>query len=558
MLNELRKVELLLCLLLCLGGSAAAQMFYAASEPTQQLDLVNFTTGTVTDIFDVGNRPDSLVVNTQGQILYTVSSAGTLQMFDPKTGTNSVLWNFGQASPRDMLFEPGGASVLISLYATAQLARYNLTTGAITIFPQKIQHLGSSLDGLAYDPAGNLYAVVSHNTVCQLDPNTGAILQTLALEPHNAVNGGDGMVYDAFTKNLWVSHDGTLGNGLIEIPLTQSTPPVLGTPILLQTGNLHVPDGIISDGKGSLYIGEGLQFLTQYDIASDTIVRRVLVPGIDSAAFAPVNFTAALSPASATVLDGDTVAYTLNVTTADGSSPALQVTCNGLPSPGICNAPATVGVGQTPVQVESQSLAVGSYNFTVSVTDGIVIQKSSGQLTVGDFGAALGSNTLTVPVGQSGTVGASITGTNGFSDTVSLSCTSPTGATCSFTPATVNASAAGTPATLTVSVAARPASNLRRAGIGSPLLGMLTMASGMFLILCTPGAFNKTGMRRRWLSIALLMMGVLCVASCGGSSGSSTGGTGGGPSQPTTFTVSVQATAHAVTKNIGNVTVTVP
>jgi sugar lactone lactonase YvrE len=278
MLNELRKVELLLCLLLCLGCSATAQMFYAASEPTQQLDLVNFTAGTVTDIYDVGDRPDSLVVNAQGQILYTVSSAGTLQMFDPKTGTNSELWNFGQASPRDMLFEPGGASVLISLYATAQLARYNLTTGAVTIFPQKIQQLGSSLDGLAYDPAGNLYAVVSHNTVCQLDPNTGAILQTLALEPHNAVNGGDGMVYDAFTKNLWVSHDGTLGNGLIEVPLTQSTPPVLGAPILLQTGNLHVPDGILSDGKGSLYIGEGLQFLTQYDIASDTIVRRVQVP----------------------------------------------------------------------------------------------------------------------------------------------------------------------------------------------------------------------------------------------------------------------------------------
>jgi hypothetical protein len=87
---------------------------------------------------------------------------------------------------------------------------------------------------------------------------------------------------------------------------------------------------------------------------------------------------------------------------------------------------------------------------------------------------------------------------------------------------------------------------------------MLTLASGMFLILSVPGAFNQKGMRRRWLSISLLMIGVLCVASCGGSSGSSNGGTGGGPSQPTTFTVSVQATAHAVTKNIGNVTVTVP
>jgi len=94
-------------------------------------------------------------------------------------------------------------------------------------------------------------------------------------------------VYDPFTKNLWIAHDGTLGNGLIEVPLTESNPPRLGTPIWLQTGNIRVPDGIVSDSAGNLYIGEGLQFLTLYNIASDTIVKRVKVKGIDSAVFVP-------------------------------------------------------------------------------------------------------------------------------------------------------------------------------------------------------------------------------------------------------------------------------
>ena len=286
MLKNARSAACFTLVMLALVSTSFAQMFYATGETTQRLDSVNFTTGTVTDIYDIGGRPDSLLVTSGGQILYTVSSLGTLQMFNPTTKLDSILANFGTANPRDMVFDPSGTSILISLYGSGRLARYNLVTGTVTIFPAK-GRIGRTLDGLAYDPAGNLFAVVSHNTLCQLNPNTGAILQTLVLEPHLNSNGGDGLVYDSYTKNLWLTHDGTLGNGLIEIPLTESNPPVLGTPILLQTGNLHVPDGIISDGKGNLYIGEGLQFLTQYSIPSNAIVKRLLVKGIDSAEFAP-------------------------------------------------------------------------------------------------------------------------------------------------------------------------------------------------------------------------------------------------------------------------------
>jgi streptogramin lyase len=271
----------LLCVL-ALVDVSTAQLFYSASEPTQQIDLVNFTTGAVTNLHKVGSRPDSILVR-NGKILYTVSPRGTLEQFDPTTKTNKILATFPNGGPRDMVYEPGRNSILIALYTTARLARYNFNTGSVTVFPTT--KIGSSVDGLAYDPAGNLYAVVSHNTICQLNPNTGAILQTLVLEPHNKVNGGDGLLYDNFTHNLWTAHDGTKGNGLIQIPLTATKPPRLGSPIFRQTGKIHVPDGIISDGVGNLYIGEGLQYLTQYSIAKDAIIKRVLVKGIDSPAF---------------------------------------------------------------------------------------------------------------------------------------------------------------------------------------------------------------------------------------------------------------------------------
>jgi streptogramin lyase len=271
----------LLCLL-GLAGVSNAQLFYSASEPTQRIDQVNLTTGEITRLHDVGSRPDSILVR-NGKILYTVSPRGTLEQLDPTTRVNKVLATFPSGGPRDMVYEPGRNSILIALYTSARLARYNLNTGAVTVFPSK--KIGSSVDGLAYDPAGNLYAVVSHNTICQLDPKTGAILQTLVLEPHNKVNGGDGLLYDNFTHNLWAAHDGTQGNGLIEVPLTATKPPRLGSPIFRQTGKIHVPDGIISDGVGNLYIGEGLQFLTKYNIPKDAVIKRVLMKGIDSPAF---------------------------------------------------------------------------------------------------------------------------------------------------------------------------------------------------------------------------------------------------------------------------------
>jgi streptogramin lyase len=269
----------------CLGLAVqvSAQAAYATSEPGKKLYKVDLSTGVLQVLFNIlDGRPDSLIVNNQGQILYSVPKKtvpvityGYIGLFDPATGVNTIL--VSGIYLRDLVLEPGGMSMLIGQSSPGAILRFNFVTGTLTTVAKKL----GSVDGLAYDPAGNLFAVIQHNLIAKINPNTGAILKTLVLEPHYRINGGDGMTYDPYTGNLWVSHDGTLGNGLIEVPTN------LSGFTLFQTGNIRAPDGVVSDGKGNLYIGAGLQKLVIYNIPTNTITNAIKVPGIDDVVLVP-------------------------------------------------------------------------------------------------------------------------------------------------------------------------------------------------------------------------------------------------------------------------------
>jgi sugar lactone lactonase YvrE len=281
--------------LLGLVASAVAQQLYATSETTGNLDLINLATGSVTSIYTAAGRPDSVVLTTQGQLIYDLSLQGILALYDPVAKTNTVLAS-GLKSPRDLAFDVPTAcnpkananTVLVAEYSIGQIIRYNLTTHTFVKLGKQLgsKTNGFAVDGLAYDPQGDLFAIVSHNTIVQLDPCTGVVLKTLVLEPHYRVNGGDGIVYDTYSGQLWITHDGTdNAKGLIEVPTD------LSSFSLFQVGQIPVPDGIVSDGKGNLYIGAGLQRLMVYNIPSDTLLhpaaKSLVVAGIDSLVLIP-------------------------------------------------------------------------------------------------------------------------------------------------------------------------------------------------------------------------------------------------------------------------------
>jgi Big-like domain-containing protein len=311
--------------LIALVTASRAQQFYATSETTGQLEIVDLPNKTITTVYTATGKPDSVLVNSKGQLIYDLSPEGILALYDPATNTNTVLLS-NLKSPRDLLFDvptpcnpnANANTMLVADYTGGQIIRYDFTAGTYVNLGQPLgsKATGFSVDGLAYDPQGNLFAVANHNTVVQMDPCTGDILKTLVLEPHYKIDGGDGMVYDPYSGQLWISHDGSdNANGLIEVPTD------LSTFSLFQSGLIPVPDGIVSDGKGNLYIGAGLQRLMVYNIPSDSLAQpssnSLLVPGIDSLALiAGISTTTALSASPNPAVVSQSVTLTATITPA--------------------------------------------------------------------------------------------------------------------------------------------------------------------------------------------------------------------------------------------------
>jgi hypothetical protein len=265
--------------------SSFAQQLYISNEPQKSLQLLNLETNPpqLTTLYQLTSDLDDLTVNAAGQLIYTVPSLGTVNLYDPVAKQNSTLVS-GVKLARDLEIEPGGQTMLIAIYSPGEIVRFNFAAGTTKVLAKKLK----TCDGIAYDVYGNLYAVADHNTIVQINPTTGAIINTLVLEPHHGINGGDGLTYDSYTNSLWATHDGTTGVGLLQIPITAaglgSDFSLFLTPALKKTGS--APDGIKSDGKGNLYIG-AIWTAAVYNIPTNTITQNVVVKGADGVSLVP-------------------------------------------------------------------------------------------------------------------------------------------------------------------------------------------------------------------------------------------------------------------------------
>ena len=280
-MNSLRAMGFVSIFVLLITFSSPAQQLYLANEPQMTLQILDLNANPpkITNLYKASAKLDELILNSAGQLIYVVPSLGTVNLYDPTTKQNTTLVS-GLKYARDMEIEPGGQTMLIAIATPGQIVRFNFATGTTTLLAKKLK----TCDGIAYDPYGNLYAVANHNTIVQLNPVTGAILNTLVLEPHKGVNGGDGMVYDTFSGSLWVTHDGTTGGGLLQIPVTPAGLPSTFT--FYPTPALKAPDGIKSDGKGNLYIG-AIWTAAVYNIPTNTITKNIVVKGAAGVALVP-------------------------------------------------------------------------------------------------------------------------------------------------------------------------------------------------------------------------------------------------------------------------------
>jgi hypothetical protein len=271
------------------------------------------------------------------------------------------------------------------------------------------------------------------------------------------------------------------------------------------------------------------------------------------------DFTVAGSPASVSVVRGEDAGYTVTVS-PDGGSFADPVTlsCTDLP------VGTTCAFGQNPVTPAANdatsSLAVsttgpdtptGDATFTIVGTSGALTSETTLDLEVTkDFTIAVLPENATVTAGQSASFTVTIGQIGFFDDEVTISCSGlPTGASCSFSPASVTPGGSDATSTMTVSTAATSmaAFGQRTNPVSSPFevvwsLGLLLGVVGIAVACGTARGRNRV------LGLAFAAALSMTYVACGGD-----------PTEPpppaptvTTFTVTGQAgaTQHAATATL--------
>jgi trimeric autotransporter adhesin len=269
-----------------------------------------------------------------------------------------------------------------------------------------------------------------------------------------------------------------------------------------------------------------------------------------------------------TVVQGATSGNTstMNVTPANAFTGTVALSCAvttapaGATSPVTCSIPSSVSVTTTSAVTatltasSTATTTTGAYVITVTATSGAITQTATVNVTVNAAAAAIYTVSASTPAainpGSNATSTITVTGSGGYTGSVTLSCSltggpptssSSVAPTCSITSGSPVNLTGGTPtgqAIATVTTTAAVADLVRPnfgPGRGSSLPNSRFAAGGGAALAVLIFFFGIPARRRSWrnllgIVIAMAVIGVL--SSCGG--GSSGGGGGGGGGNPGT------------------------
>jgi hypothetical protein len=160
---------------------------------------------------------------------------------------------------------------------------------------------------------------------------------------------------------------------------------------------------------------------------------------------------------NATVVNQNVI-WSGTLTTLNGYSGSVMLTCTA-GAPGTCEiSPVTVmpTASGAAFAVTLGSSATGTFNFTIQGTDGTLTHATlPATLTVGtalppDFAIGVTAAPNTTVVNQTVTWNGTLTALNGYSGSVSLTCTAGAPGTCGIVPSTITPTAAGAGFTVTL------------------------------------------------------------------------------------------------------------
>ncbi len=164
-------------------------------------------------------------------------------------------------------------------------------------------------------------------------------------------------------------------------------------------------------------------------------------------------FAIAVTATPNTTVVNQNVTWSGTLTALNGYSGSVTLSCT-TGAPGTCAAtPQTVtptAIGAA-FSVTLGSATAGTFNFTIQGTDGTLTHATPTEtLTVTDFAIAVTATPNTTVVNQNVTWSGTLTALNGYSGSVTLSCTTGAPGTCAATPQTLTPTSIGTAFSVTL------------------------------------------------------------------------------------------------------------
>jgi hypothetical protein len=494
--------------------------------------------------------PTSVTVGSSGPVEMTAKVAPTTGTGTP-TGSVNFFVNGGTAV---------GSGTLSSGTATFN---YNPSTLAVGPYPVTAQYGGdtnfSSSTSTAqqltvtasgttatptFSPATGTYTSAQSVTISDTTPSSTIYYTTNGTTPTTSSTQYSGPITVAATETIeaLATATGDANSSVATATYTINPPGVAATPTFFPVAGTYASaqSVTISDSTSGAAIYYTVTSgttgttpttsSTQYSgpitvAATETIEAIAVATGYSSSAVATATYTINLPGVAAvpTFLPAaGTYSSAQSVTISDTTpSSTIYYTTNGTTpttSSTLYTGPITVSATET---IEALATATGDANSSVATATYTIT-------TTPNFTVTASPASLTVTAGQSGTVTVSVTPQNAFASAVSFTCSGlPTGASCSFSPATVTPSGAAASTTLTVSTSATMAAVRRNF---SPLFPGTALAAA----LCFLGLKKRRSVQLLLL-LAVSVIGLSLFTGCGGGSSSR--------QPPVTATVTVTGTS---------------